>query len=139
MSESKKHLNYMLHLIREMHRKFEITHEQVPFSPEEKDFRVIAMQEELDEYRDADSLEERFDAIIDLVVFALGTAEREGMLDVFEGGYTKVMCANMAKELGGNEKRGGFQLDLRKPEGWRAPDHSDLLVDLKVELANNEQ
>lgn len=110
-----------------MHEKFKITSEEVKFSEQEKKFRICAMQEELDEYSNATDSEEEFDALIDLVVFALGTAERQGWLDIFAEGFSRVMIANMQKEIGQNQKRGSFQLDLVKPKDWKAPDHSDLI------------
>jgi hypothetical protein len=117
----------MINLIKQMHRKFGITSEQVKFSDEEKKFRICAMQEELDEYKEATSKEDELDALVDLVVFALGTAERQGMLEVFTEAYQRVMVANCQKEIGQNQKRGSFQLDLVKPKGWTAPDLSDLV------------
>jgi hypothetical protein len=97
------------------------------FSDEEKKFRICAMQEELDKYKEATSKEDELDALVDLVVFALGTAERQGMLEVFTEAYQRVMVANCQKEIGQNQKRGSFQLDLVKPKGWTAPDLSDLV------------
>lgn len=126
----KLEMNSMLQRIKEMHTKFGITSEQVAFSPEEKEFRIAAMQEELDEYKDVEAGQnpaEEFDALIDLVVFAFGTAERQGWLEKFEEGFNRVMDANMKKELGANQKRGSFALDLVKPEGWTAPNHDDLV------------
>lgn len=117
--------------VRAMHTKFGIDY-QGPvrhLSAEEKAFRVAAMQEELNEYRDATTLEEEFDALIDLAVFTNGTVERQGMMGIYAEGYYRVMQSNMAKELTGKglAKRGGFSLDLSKPEGWTGPDHSDLI------------
>lgn len=126
----KLEMNPMLQRIREMHTKFGITPDQVAFSPQEKEFRIAAMQEELDEYKDVEAGQnpaEEFDALIDLVVFAFGTAERQGWLEKFEEGFNRVMDANMKKELGANQKRGSFALDLVKPEGWTAPNHDDLV------------
>tara|TARA_R110002012_G_scaffold215674_3_gene386702 strand:+ start:4594 stop:4986 length:393 start_codon:yes stop_codon:yes gene_type:complete len=117
----------MLKLIKEMHNKFGITSEKVKFSDEEKKFRICAMQEELDEYKEANTKEDQLDALVDLVVFAFGTAERQGMLEVFEEAFKRVMKANCQKEIGQNQKRGSFQLDLVKPKGWTAPDLSDLV------------
>ena len=111
-------------LVKMMHNKFGITSEKVPFSEEEKKFRICAMQEELDEYKEAETKEDQLDALVDLVVFAMGTAERQGMLEVFDEAFKRVMIANCKKE-----KRGSFQLDLVKPEGWTAPDLSDLVFD----------
>ena len=114
-------------LVQKMHNKFGITHDKVAFSKEEKEFRIAAMREEIDEYIESETKEDELDAIVDLIVFALGTLERSGMINVFEEAFKRVMEANMKKELGGNQKRGSFKLDLKKPEGWTAPDLSDLV------------
>jgi len=120
--------NPIIQKIKDMHEKFNITSEQVPtFTSNERKFRIEAMQEELDEYFVSMTKEDDLDAVVDLVVFALGTLERQGMLDSFEEAFNRVMSANMQKELGPNDKRGSFQLDLVKPEGWVAPDLSDLV------------
>lgn len=118
----------MLLDIKKMHEHFKITSEKIPeFTREEKKFRIAAMQEELNEYEFSNRKEDELDALVDLVVFALGTAERQGMLDVFREAYSRVMAANMTKELGPNDKRGSFELDLVKPEDWVAPDLRDLI------------
>lgn len=122
-------MNTMLKLVKEMHTKFGITSEKVKFSDEEKKFRICAMQEELDEYKEANSKEDELDALVDLVVFALGTAERQGLLPVFEEAFQRVMYKNCQKEIGTNQKRDSFQLDLVKPKGWTAPVLSDLVED----------
>lgn len=117
-------------LIKQMHTKFGINHEAKPeFTAEEKNFRYLAMLEEVNEYKDASTKEDELDALVDLTVFALGTAERQGYLPVFEKAFELVMQANLKKELGQNgEKRAGFKLDLVKPEGWTAPDLSKLFT-----------
>lgn len=119
-------LNLMLEKLKFMHTKFGITAEQVAFSADEKQFRIVAMQEELDEYSEADNQVDELDALVDLVVFALGTAERQGMLPIFEQAFNRVMMANCAKEVGPNKKRGSFAIDLKKPEGWKPPVLDDL-------------
>ena len=119
--------NIFTKAIKDMHLKFGITHKHVKWTDEEKDFRIIAMQEELDEYIDAETKEDELDALLDLVIFAIGTAERQGMLDVFEEGYKRVMHANCLKQVGKNAKRNNFSVDLIKPQGWQAPDLSDLV------------
>ena len=108
-----------------MHQKF--IKEEIPFSKEEKKFRVICMKEEIQEYEDSNIKTDELDALVDLVVFALGTVERQGMLNVFEEAFDKVMTANMGKETGTNQKRGDFNLDLIKPETWIAPYLKDLV------------
>ena len=114
-----------LEKIAKMHDKFMIS--LVEFSEKEKEFRIEAMQEELDEYKVAKTKEEEFDALIDLLVFTLGTVDRHGWSNVFNEGFDRVMNANMAKELGPNQKRGSFSLDLKKPNNWKAPCHKDLV------------
>ncbi len=124
MEESK---NAMVRSIARMHLKFGITSRHMKWTDEEKDFRIVAMQEELDEYMDAKTKEDELDALLDLVIFAMGTAERQGMLEVFEEGFMRVMRANCNKTVGKNAKRGNFQIDLVKPEHWKAPVLTDLI------------
>ena len=111
-----------------MHQHFGITHDEIPnFSEEERRFRIEAMQEELDEYIVAGTAEDELDALVDLKIFVEGTIERMGLADVFDEAYRRVMEKNMEKELGPNQKRNSFQLDLVKPEGWVPADLSDLV------------
>lgn len=123
-------LNDQMRQVRLMHKKFGISGGSTPHKLEkdEREFRIKAMQEELDEYRDAETLEDELDALQDLKVFVNGTLERQGMANIDTHSYNRIMHANLSKELGGNAKRGNFQLDLVKPKGWKAPDHSDLLM-----------
>lgn len=110
-------------LVKAMHAKFGLASDNKPWhlEPYEKAFRVKALQEELDEYNMASTLVDEYDALLDLIVFAVGTLDRQG-LPLLEG-FEKVMKANMAKEVGQNgEKRGGFKRDLVKPKGWVGPE-----------------
>lgn len=120
--------NSMLTKIKDMHIKFGITSENIPyFSQEEKQFRIAAMREEIEEYIDADNVDDELDAIIDLIIFAFGTLERQGLFPIAEEAFNRVMIANCNKELGANTKRGSFSLDLVKPKRWAAPQFRDLL------------
>jgi predicted HAD superfamily Cof-like phosphohydrolase len=113
----------VMDLVKAMHQKFGLENTTGPnhLSKEEKEFRSDAMLEELNEYIAADTLVDQYDALLDLIVFAVGTLERHGF--PLLAGFEKVMEANMTKELGQNgEKRGGFKRDLVKPEGWTAPE-----------------
>ena len=113
----------VMDLVKAMHQKFGLENTTGPnhLSKEEKEFRSDAMLEELNEYIAADTLVDQYDALLDLIVFAVGTLERHGF--PLQAGFEKVMEANMTKELGQNgEKRGGFKRDLVKPEGWTAPE-----------------
>ena len=116
----------MLEWIAVMHEQFGITHWQIPSSSKERMFRYEAFLEEAKEYLEATTDEARLDALVDLVVFALGAADREGYLGVWDTAYRRVMEANLNKTLGPNTKRGSYELDLIKPEGWEPADLSDL-------------
>ena len=110
-----------LDLVKAQHEYFGLEYNGGPrhLSTEEKRFRVCCLMEEVTEYLMADTLHKEYDAILDLLVFALGTLARQGLpLD----GIQEVIDANMKKLLGPNEKRNGFELDLVKPQGWKAAD-----------------
>jgi len=124
--------NIYTDLVKQMHTQYGIQNNNRPshLSAEEKDFRVACLQEELREYRESTTLEDELDSILDLIVFAFGTLERQGMLEIAEEAYKRIMKANMAKELGGTKQREGtpaFAIDLKKPAGWVAPNFDDLL------------
>lgn len=95
-------------------------------------FRLMAMREELDElengYREQD-LPAIADALVDLVVFALGTAVLHDL--PWEDLFTEVQRANMSKEARFSiaKVRNGVagSIDLIKPEGWVSPDIKGLL------------
>lgn len=112
------------------HEKFGLEYNEGPrqLSPEEQAFRVVCLREELQEYEDAvtaGDLEEQFDALIDLVYFALGTAHRQGL--PFDEGFDIVNGANMLKEVHRAKQRRNFDLEVTKPEGWKSPDLSKLV------------
>ena len=122
----------MLEWIAVMHEQFGITNKHVPSSSAERVFRHKAFIEEATEYLEATTDEARLDALVDLVVFALGAAEREGYLPLWDVAYRRVMEANLNKTLGPNTKRGSYELDLIKPEGWEPADLSDLFQRPKI-------
>lgn len=110
-------------VIAAMHEKFDLAYNGPPrhLDAEERAFRIAAMREELEEYVAAGPLVEQYDALIDLLVFTLGTLYRQGF-PILEG-FEAVMSANLKKELGSNgDKRGGFKRDLVKPVGWVGPE-----------------
>lgn len=90
-------------------------------------FRIKFLDEELDELKKAEKEndpEEVVDALIDLIVVAIGT------LDIFDvdsqQAWNRVHDKNMQKERGANSTRPnkfGFP-DLVKPEGWSPPEHT---------------
>jgi predicted HAD superfamily Cof-like phosphohydrolase len=118
--------------IEAFHEKFELTESGPPRLPSDElgKFRVVCLREEVQEFEDAleaEDLEGAFDALIDLVYFALGTAHVMGL--PFQDGWDRVQAANMKKiraERPSDSKRGsGF--DVVKPIGWQPPDLSDLV------------
>lgn len=80
-----------------------------------------ALREEIDEFAAAETLEDKADALIDLVYFALGRLVEMGLapLPLFE----QVHKANMEKKRGELSKRpNSLGYDAVKPEGWKPPD-----------------
>lgn len=118
--------------IADMHSKFKVNQTAEALTKDQLrtylKFRIDMVQEEVTELKDAfdaSDAEGVVDALIDAVVFALGT------LDVFgvdtAKAWVAVMDANMAKEPGvkpGRPNPFGFP-DLIKPEGWVGPSHED--------------
>ena len=88
-------------------------------------FRIDFLQEELDELSSAKSPEDCVDALIDLIVVALGTLDTYNV-DINKA-WKEVHRANMSKELGkNNTRKNDFDLpDLIKPDNWIEPNHSD--------------
>lgn len=97
---------------------------------EEFEFRKKAILEELEEYetaRENHDLAGQLDALVDLVVFALGAAEKHGF--DFTTAFKRVQNANIQKELvaSAEESKRGHSYDLKKPDGWIPPYHGDLI------------
>ena len=92
------------------------------------EFRTKFMQEELDEFAAAKTAADQFDALLDLVYVAMGTAHIMGF--PWEAGWARVQQANMAKvraSADASDSKRGSSWDVVKPEGWRAPDIAGLL------------
>lgn len=122
-------LDHYMRAIKALHVKFERDHKTLPkVTYGEETFRYLAMREEIQEYLFAKTDNDRLDALVDIVVFALGTVERHGWSFVFKEAFDRVMDANMKKVPGPNAERGNFKLDLQKPKGWQKPDHTDLVL-----------
>lgn len=96
--------------------------------------RAAFLAEEAMEYLTAETLAERLDALVDLVVVALGAAAFHGF-HRFDEALERVVDANLLKRRGLTGTRGTWGFDLEKPEGWEPPD----LRDLVGEVANLEE
>lgn len=115
------------------------------------EFRTQFHEEETDEYKEEyadlvdavarkdrrdiiNSLELQLDALVDSVWVLLGTADLQFGRHAFNEAWRRVFKANMAKVLAKedpNAEDSGREVkyDIRKPAGWMAPDHRDLVSD----------
>lgn len=118
-------------LVSQMAKQFGLDYDGPPrhLSDEELTFRMTCLQEELDELSEAELLADQFDALLDLMVFTIGTMLRMGL--PIDEGFRRVMAANCKKQLATTNaaSKRGFALDLVKPAGWTAPDLTDLTGD----------
>lgn len=98
-------------------------------------FRIGFLQEELDEFKEAVShgdLVKQFDALLDIVYVAVGTANIQGF--PWLKGWEEVQRSNMAKENGrGSDfgKRGSID-PVIKPAGWKPPDLKGIIEEASV-------
>lgn len=109
------------------HEKFLLPQCEVPSILEKElhEFRFKFMHEELEEFEDAcerKDLVKAFDALIDLVYVAMGTAYLMNL--PWDEGWLHVQTANMAKVRAKHkgESSRGSTYDVIKPEGWVAPE-----------------
>lgn len=94
--------------------------------PLRKDWSHTALEEELQEFKDAETLEDEVDALVDMTYFACGRLVEMGVFPraVFE----EVHAANMRKVQGELSKRpNSLGHDAIKPEGWTGPNHTPYL------------
>lgn len=120
----------------------EIVGYPIPLQPElmsddRATFRADFMQEELDEFREAQAkgdLDGAVDAIIDMMYVGAGALNEMGVAT--QPVWDEVHRANMNKKRGSQTKRpGGKGFDAIKPEGWVAPSHAQYLTITSEEVA----
>lgn len=127
--------------VQDFHQKFGVPLLTKPgflsaIAPDAQGFREKFMQEELDEFKEscaAGNLEKSFDALLDLVYVALGTAEMMGCSnEMWQELWNEVQKANMTKVRASStgESKRGSTLDVIKPAGWTPPDvaHKEILA-----------
>lgn len=113
----------------EFHSKFDLPHPDVirvrNLTPDEFNFRIQFMIEELREYSQAwveGDIVKAADALVDLVYVALGTAAFQGL--PFDQVWEVVHRANMSKIRTPSKEasKRGSAYDVIKPEGWVSPE-----------------
>lgn len=110
--------------IKDFHEKFGLNYEGPPrdLPLDLASFRLGFIFEELDELIVAETKADVLDALVDLVYVIMGTSYLQGF--DFQEAWNRVHAANMAKVRGPSARSEAF--DVIKPEGWTAPDLSDL-------------
>jgi predicted HAD superfamily Cof-like phosphohydrolase len=115
------------------HLKFDLPPPVTPRLLDEEtfEFRRRFLEEELTELVEAQlegDMVKAADALVDLVYVALGTAVMMGL--PWQELWDNVQRANMAKvrAQSADESKRGSTLDVVKPPGWNAPDHSRTLL-----------
>lgn len=108
-------------------------------APDAAKFRVGFLQEELDEFKK--SIEDKdligaYDALLDLVYVAYGTANMMGLNDeMWQELWNNVQTANMSKvrATSASQSKRGTSLDVVKPAGWVSPEtkHAETLAKYK--------
>jgi len=120
--------------VTDFHFKFDVPTSPVPawLDLQAMQFRTRFLQEELDEFGEAyldGDLNKAFDALLDLAYVAFGTAHMMGL--PWQQGWDRVQDANMRKVRASSaydaRSTRKSTLDVVKPEGWKAPDHGDLV------------
>lgn len=114
------------------HQKFEVPVAAEPsfLNREAYAFRVKFMQEELDEFQEAHSIGDMHgaaDALVDLAYVVHGTAHMMGL--PWPQLWGEVQRANITKvrATDASQSKRGTALDVIKPPGWVAPDHTAAL------------
>ena len=90
--------------------------------------RIGFMQEELDEFQAAATLEDQVDALVDLQYFLLGTLYEMGVTEEqYDECFNRVHQANMQKIAGVKRGRRVYGVDAEKPDEWQPPEFGDIL------------
>ena len=115
-----------LEMVRQFHKKFDLIVAEVPSHISERKLgqRAGFLAEEVTEFAraaEAQDIVKMFDALLDIVYVAKGTATMLGLRHAWKAGFTRVHNANMAK-VGGMTHRGHGK-DVMKPEGWIPPEN----------------
>lgn len=128
--------NCLSYYLQVLHQNLHHFYEQVPSGPCEVDEQevlrgTVFMVEEAIEYSSSKTLEGKFDALVDIVIVALGRAAFHGFHQ-FDEAMERVIDANKQKIPGPSPGRGEWSRDLSKPEGWKPADLTDLVQPVHI-------
>ena len=118
--------------VKAFHEKFDLRYDGPPrmLSPEEQGFRWRFLNEELGEVKEAlldKDIAQVAGELADVIWIACGLAHRMGInLDAH---WSAIREANMAKVKSSEANPGkrGSSMDIVKPEGWKRPNHAEIL------------
>lgn len=130
------HAKFDLHRVDEYARMGSVVLPESGIGPQPVDtdlleFRTRFLEEELTEFKEGCAQGDdakMFDALLDLVYVAMGTAHILGY--PWNAGWDLVQAANMAKQRAaadGSDSKRGSRWDVVKPAGWEPPDIDGLL------------
>lgn len=117
-------LNKTFKDVRAFHKAFNhpVSDKPVLIAPERAKARHAWLQEELDEFIEAQTIADQADAMIDTIYFAVGTLVEMGISAPQEL-FDIVQNANMAKLWPDGKPRYNEMNKVIKPEGWEDPEH----------------
>ncbi len=115
----------MLERIKKFQNKFGYFYKGKPrfLSGELRLLKETQLLEELSEYITAKTLEDKLDALVDMVYVTIGISYFHGF--DFDEAFNRVHEANMNKIKGKTSR--GFKFDIKKPKDWKPADLSDLV------------
>jgi predicted HAD superfamily Cof-like phosphohydrolase len=114
-------LNYAFYQVKEFHEAFShpVSEKPVALTKERAQVRMSWIQEEVNEFLEADNLFDQADAMIDVIYFSLGTLVEMGvkpqdLMDI-------VQNANMSKLWPDGKPRYREDGKVIKPKDWKDP------------------
>lgn len=131
MDKYNRRFAYPFSTVEDMAERFGF--KQGELTEEKLEYRMSLLKEEFDETQkayDEKNPEDFVDGNIDIIVIAMGNlaicnVDGRRAFDV-------VMEANFKKEIGKRSEDDPDGMSIRKPEGWKRPDHSDNIGDLET-------
>ena len=128
--------------VKNFHNKFSLGYDGPPrlLNAEEQGFRWRFLNEELGEVKEAlleQDIAQVAGELADVIWIACGMAHRMGInLDAH---WSAIRDANMAKVKASAENPGkrGNAMDIVKPEGWKRPNHDEILERTRQTVDND--